>query len=88
MPCVPSDMEELSSGGAQMPADSAAFVDAVHARVNLVEAWERQVRSKDEKVVQRALENLNGMKYERGGTSREAPREYTIDVSQRMQRSN
>lgn len=88
MPCVPSDMEELSSGGAEMPADSAAFVDAVHARVNLVEAWERQVRSKDEKVVQRALENLNGMKYERVGTSREAPREYTIDVSQRMQRSN
>lgn len=56
---------ELPAGEAELPADRSAFALAVHARVNLVAAWERLVRSGDEKIAQRALEKLDEMGYER-----------------------
>ncbi len=60
-----------------------AFVAAVHARVDLVAAWEKQVRSKDEKIVQRALEKLDEMGHERRGSQGEERLEVEIDVPPR-----
>jgi hypothetical protein len=74
---------ELPAGDGEMPEDRAAFVEAVFARVNLVAAWERQVRSADEKIAQRALEKLDEMRYERRDAAAEERQQVEIEVTPR-----
>ncbi len=88
VPRAPSEKMELPPGEGELPTDSGAFVDAVFARVDLVEAWARQVRSEDEKVAQRALESLHEMKYERERASDGGKNpEYEIVVPERVARA-
>ena len=53
---VPPGLEPL-------PADGEAFVDAVHAQVDIVQLEVRLLRSKDEKVVQREVAYLRELRY-------------------------
>lgn len=54
---------EILPGLAPLPVDAEAFVDAVHAKVDLVQLEVQLLQSKDEKVVQRELACLRELRY-------------------------
>jgi len=54
---------EVPPGREPLPVDGEAFVDAVHAQVDLVELEVTLLRCKDEKVVQRELGCLRELRY-------------------------
>ena len=54
---------KVSAGREPLPEDGEAFVDAVHAQVDLVALEVALLRSKDEKVVQRELGCLRELRY-------------------------
>ncbi len=49
--------------------DKPEFVEEIHGKVDFTEVWHSLLRSKDEKVKQRAIEKLTGMFYEDGALS-------------------
>ena len=55
--------DDLPPGQEELPADGRAFVAEIHRRVDLRAAWEKQVRSEDPKIRQRALEKLAELDY-------------------------
>ena len=58
--------KELPPGEHPLPDNPAEFVEEVHRKIDLIEVWHGLLRSKDEKVRQRAIEKLTGMLYEDG----------------------
>ena len=80
---MPKETEDLPGGVEKLPEDHYDFAEAVHARVDLVRAWVRLVRSADEKVSQRALEKLDEMKYA-GDSDGDEARQMEILVPPRM----
>jgi hypothetical protein len=61
--------KELPAGKHPLPDNPAEFVEEIHRKVDLTEVWHGLLRSKDEKVRQRAIEKLMGMLYEDGALS-------------------
>jgi hypothetical protein len=57
------DMVDIPPGSMPLPADGIAFVDAMHAHVDLYLACARLVKSGDEKIAQRMVERLLEMSY-------------------------
>ena len=53
----------IPPGSEPLPADGIAFVDAMHAHVDLYLACARLVKSGDEKIAQRMVERLLEMSY-------------------------
>jgi hypothetical protein len=53
----------IPPGLAPLPTDGEAFVDAIHAQVDLVRLEVKLLRSKDEKVAQRELAYLRELRY-------------------------
>jgi len=72
--------EELPEGNYPLPDNPAEFVEEIHRKVDLTEVWHRLLRSKDEKVRQRAIEKLTGMLYEDGALSSDDPRQIIFDL--------
>lgn len=60
---------ELPRGEYPLPDNPAEFVEEIHRKVDLTEVWHGLLRSKDEKVKQRAIEKLTGMLYKDGALS-------------------
>ena len=58
---VPAGLEPL-------PVDGEAFVDAVHAQVDIVQLEVKLLRSKDEKIVQREVAYLRELRYGKRAT--------------------
>lgn len=61
--------KEVPPGEYPLPDNPAEFVEEVHRKIDLIEVWHGLLRSKDEKVRQRAIEKLTGMLYEDGALS-------------------
>lgn len=59
----------LPPGEYPLPDNPAEFVEEIHRKVDFTEVWVGLLRSKDEKVRQRAIEKLTGMAYEEGALS-------------------
>jgi hypothetical protein len=72
--------EELPAGEYPLPDNPAEFVEEIHRKVDLTEVWHRLLRSKDEKVRQRAIEKLTGMLYEDGALSSDDPQQFIFDL--------
>lgn len=79
MPRVLSEGKKLPAGIGEMPEDRAAFARAVFAQVDLVGAWAKQVNSDDEKIVQRAIEKLDEMRYE-SNSARTEERQQGVEI--------
>jgi hypothetical protein len=62
-----------------LPDDIANFVDEIHSRVDLFRVLQHLLKSKDEKVKQRALEKILEMKYGKGAASSEEPVQIIVD---------
>ena len=56
--------QEISPGKYPLPETPGEFVEEVHRNIDLTEVWHRLLRSKDEKVKQRAIEKLTAMLYD------------------------
>lgn len=61
--------KDLPPGEYPLPDNPAEFVEEIHRKVDLTEVWHGLLRSKDEKVQQRAIEKLTGMLYKNGALS-------------------
>jgi hypothetical protein len=72
--------EELPPGLNPLPDNPAEFVEEVHRKIDLIEVWHGLLRSKDEKVRQRAIEKLTGMLYEDGALSDDDPQPFIFDL--------
>ncbi|HKW64551.1 MAG TPA: hypothetical protein VJN89_18510 [Candidatus Acidoferrum sp.] len=70
----------LPPGEYPLPDNPAEFVEEVHRKTDLIEVWHRLLRSKDEKVRQRAIEKLTGMLYEDGALSADDPQPFIFDL--------
>src|SRR5277367_5020363 len=57
------DQKMELEGGTELPEDGTAFVEAVHKRINLVRLTELVLKSVDERLTQRQLEQLLELKY-------------------------
>ena len=66
--------------GPELPVDGAVFVDRVNARIDLVELAELQLRSRDEKVSGRHLEQLLEMKYGKNARAAESAPKVIFDL--------
>lgn len=72
--------KELPRGKHPLPDNPAEFVEEVHRKIDLIEVWHSLLRSKDEKVKQRAIEKLTGMLYEDGALSDDDPQPFIFDL--------
>lgn len=70
----------LPPGEYPLPDNPAEFVEEVHRKIDLIELWHRLLRSKDEKVRQRAIEKLTGMLYKDGALSDDDPQPFIFDL--------
>jgi hypothetical protein len=72
---------ELPPGELPLPPDGTTFVDAVHAKADLVEAGRRLLNSRDEKIVKGLWDLLVNLKYGNSeGSSEEAPPEVKVGI--------
>ena len=78
--------KELPPGAYPLPDDPAEFVEEVHRKTDLIEAWQRLLRSKDEKVRQRAIEKLTGMRYDDCAISAEDRQQFVMDIDSAVAR--
>ena len=60
---IESTISVTPPGSEPLPLDGAAFVEAVHERVDLIALEEQLLRSADEKIVQRELAYLRELRY-------------------------
>lgn len=58
-----SEKDPVPPGEFPLPDNVAEFVEEVHQKIDLTEVWHRLLRSKDEKIRQRAVERLTDMLY-------------------------
>ena len=66
-------------GGDPLPASPSDFVEEIHRRIDLFEVWHSLLKSKDEKIRQRAVERLTDLRY-KGAAAAEEPQHLIIDM--------
>ncbi|HEY4818948.1 MAG TPA: hypothetical protein VIH67_16090 [Candidatus Acidoferrum sp.] len=72
---------DVAPGLEPLPIDGEAFVDAVHAQVDLVELEVDLLNSKDDKIVQRELAYLRELRYgKRAAPADEEPTQIIFDM--------
>jgi len=79
-PSSKEDLDNIPPGEMPLPANPADFVDEVHRETNLFEAWRTLLRSKDEKIRQRAVEKLTEMRYKGATALADEPQRIIIDM--------
>ena len=79
--------KEIPPGEHPLPDDPAEFVEEIHRKVDITEIWHDLLRSKDEKVKQRAVEKLTEMRY-KGAVSfaDELPQPIIVDIDSAVAR--
>ena len=67
-------------GEGPLPATADEFVDEIHSRIDLFEVWQDLLRSKDDKIKQRAVERLTDLRYKTGSSQVEEPQQIIFDL--------
>ena len=83
---VESGARERSPGEGPLPEDPSAFVEEIHSRIDLFEIWQELLKSKDEKIKQRAVEKLTEMRYKGAQLLAEEPQQIVIDIDSAVAR--
>jgi len=85
---VPSEIvvAKHSPGEGPLPADPADFAEEIHQRVDLFEIWQELLKSKDEKIKQRAVEKLTEMRYKGASALEEERPQIVIDIDSAVAR--
>jgi hypothetical protein len=72
--------EEVPPGECPLPEDPAEFVEEIHSRIDLFKIWQGLLRSKDDKLRQRAIEKLTEMRYKGIAALADEPQQIIIDM--------
>ena len=75
-----SASRKILPGLEPLPIDGEAFVDAVHAKVDLVQLEVELLQSEDEKVVQRELAYLRELRYGKRGPAGDTEPQIIVDI--------
>lgn len=79
---APRALRRIGRGREPLPVDGEAFVDAVHAKVDLVQLEVQLLRSKDDKVAQRELAYLRELRYGKRAEPNEDEPQIILDMQQ------
>ena len=71
---------DLPPGKDPLPETAGEFVEEIHRNVDLAEVWRGLLRSKDEKVRQRAAERLTDLRYKLEAAAEHEPQHILFDV--------
>jgi hypothetical protein len=74
------DPKQIPGGTLPLPSTVNEFVEEIHRRVDLFEVWQGFLRSKDDKLRQRAVEKLTDLRYKGTATSDEEPQQIIWDL--------
>ena len=74
------DHDEIPPGEMPLPSNAGDFVEEIHSRIDLFEVWQKLLRSKDDKIRQRAVERLTDLRYKGTATSGEEPQQFIFDL--------
>lgn len=80
------EREEVPPGKYPLPDNPKEFVQEIHRKIDISEVWHELLRSKDEKVKQRAAERLTAMLYDDGSISAEEPQQIVMDIDSAVAR--
>ncbi len=72
--------EPIPPGEGPLPLNPGEFVEEIHRRIDLFEVWQNLLKSKDEKIKQRAVEKLTEMRYKGAAVLAEESQEIIIDM--------
>ncbi len=67
-------------GEGPLPASPGDFVEEIHKRIDLFKIWQRLLKSKDDKIKQRAVEKLTEMRYKGAAALGEDSQQIIIDM--------
>ena len=79
---APKRLRKVPPGREPLPVDGEAFVDAVHAKVDLVQLEVQLLKSKDDKVAQRELAYLRELRYGKHGPAGDDGPQIILDMQQ------
>jgi hypothetical protein len=77
---APKRSRRIPPGLEPLPIDGEAFVDAVHAKVDLVELEVKLLKSKDEKIRQRELAYLRELRYGKRASVEDSEPQIILDM--------
>ncbi|HYL82775.1 MAG TPA: hypothetical protein VE263_00955 [Candidatus Angelobacter sp.] len=77
---VADDPADIPGGALPLPSNVTEFVEEIHRRVDLFEVWQGFLRSKDDKLRQRAVEKLTEMRYKGAAALADEPQQIIIDM--------
>ncbi len=80
------ETEPIPGGEFSLPADPGEFIEEIHSRIDLFEVWLTLLRSKDEKIKQRAVEKLTEMRYKGAAALADEPQQIVIDIDSAVAR--
>lgn len=78
-----NDEEDIPPGENPLPLDVEEFVQEIHSKIDLTEVWHSLLRSKDDKIRQRAVERLTDLLYKGPAASGEEPQQVIFDFPKR-----
>ena len=81
-----STKDEIPGGEFPLPDHTGDFVDEIHRRIDLFAVWEKLLKSKDEKIKQRAVEKLAEMRYKGAAALADEPQQIVIDIDSAVAR--
>jgi len=79
---APKRLRKVPPGREPLPVDGEAFVDAVHAKVDLVRLEVELLNSEDEKIRQRELAYLRELRYGKHGPAGDDGPQIILDMQQ------
>src|SRR5229473_3720058 len=80
-PKTADQVRKVPPGNEPLPIDGEAFVDAVHAQVDLVRLEVKLLKSKDQKIVQREVACLRELRYgKRAPAADDEPPQIIVDM--------
>ena len=80
------ETEPIPGGEFPLPADPGEFIEEIHSRIDLFEVWLTLLRSKDDKIKQRAVEKLTEMRYKGAAALADEPKQIVIDIDSAVAR--
>lgn len=70
----------IPPGEAPLPQNPGEFVEEIHRRIDLFEVWQRLLKSKDDKIKQRAVERLTELRYKGAAALVDESQQIVIDL--------
>jgi hypothetical protein len=71
---------KIPPGEFPLPASPGEFVEEIHRETDLLKSWQKLLKSKDDKIRQRAVEKLTEMRYKGAAALADEPQRISIDM--------